>query len=174
MLSSAATPSPTVSTAQRSPSRRETYARMSALSSAKRTRDSGSAAWALALLDNSGSSAVVSAPTRDFLHERPHAERGRNEGARGTHAIGRQMRHPARNAHAERRALPRPTLDLNLPAMQPHQLLNQSESDPGALVAARARAFDAMKALEETRQLLGCNPGASVDDLETRLRVDQA
>ncbi len=168
------TPSATVSTAQRSPSRRETYARMSALSSAKRMRDFRFRRLGAGAARQFGQLRGRLAPTRDFLHERPHAERGRRERASGAHAIGRQMRHPAWDAHAERRALPGSTLDLNLAPMQPHELLNQRKPDAGALVAARTRAFDAMKALEETRQLLGCDPGARVDDFETRLRVEQA
>ena len=61
-------------------------------------------------------------------------------------------------------SVPRPTsLSTSIDAaVQPHQLLHQRETDAAAFVRAAARAFDAVKALEQTRQLVRGNAGAGV------------
>ena len=46
--------------------------------------------------------------------------------------------------------------------METAELVHQSESDPRALVSARASALHAVKALEQIRQRIGWNAGTGV------------
>ena len=53
--------------------------------------------------------------------------------------------------------------------MQFHELLGESEADACALIGSAPRAFDAMKALEDTRQFVFGNAGAGIGNGEKRM-----
>ena len=53
-------------------------------------------------------------------------------------------------------------------AVQLHELLHEREADAGAFVRAALRAFDAVEALEQPRQLVLRHADAGVRDLEQR------
>ena len=77
-------------------------------------------------------------------------------------ALGGEMRASGSNAHAKRAAASGLALDFDRAAVSGRQLLDQRESDAGAFVRARLRAFDAMKALEQSRLFRCRNPDAAV------------
>ena len=51
-----------------------------------------------------------------------------------------------------------------MPLMAPQYVLDDGQPEPGALGSAAARAFDAVKALGEPRQVLGRDTGSLVAD----------
>ena len=71
-----------------------------------------------------------------------------------------------RNANEERRASSERARDLDVAAMQLHELVNQGESDAGALLRATSRAFDPMEPLEQPGYLVLRNADARVRYLE--------
>ena len=60
--------------------------------------------------------------------------------------------------------VPRPTaLSTSIvAAVKLHQLVHQSQADPGSLVRPAARAFDAVETIEHSRELLAGNAGTGV------------
>jgi hypothetical protein len=91
------------------------------------------------------------------------AGRGRRGGRRG----GLLQRH----AHAERRAGAGLADGGHAAAVQARELLHEREPDAAALVGARARAADALEALEQARELVGGDPRAGVGDAQDRVRA---
>ena len=64
--------------------------------------------------------------------------------------------------HGERRALAERLSTATVPPCSRDQLLDQRQADARAFVGARARALDAVEALEDARQLLARNADAGV------------
>ena len=67
-----------------------------------------------------------------------------------------------RHADDERRAIALLALDLDGPAMHPHQFLDEGQPDTRAFEAARPRAFDAAEPVEQVRNVGGGDAGAGV------------
>ena len=76
----------------------------------------------------------------------------------------------SRTATKRRTAAPRPDLAFrpNGPAVQLDEFLNQREANSGAFEGSTLLAFDAMKALEQARQLGLWNSNAGVADSQLR------
>ena len=76
------------------------------------------------------------------------------------------MRGTERDPYPERGPLSDLARDLDRAAVQLHELLHERQADAGALVRAPVRRFDAVKALEQARQLLLGDADTRVSDLE--------
>src|SRR5688572_1071953 len=76
------------------------------------------------------------------------------------------MSRPQREPYREGRSLPQFTRDLHPAAVQPHELLYECESDARAFVGTAVRSLDAVKALEEPRQLVPGYSDAGVADIQ--------
>ena len=72
------------------------------------------------------------------------------------------MRASGREGDCELCSLSDPTAHRDLAAMQLDQFLHQRQTDSRAFVRAGARAFHAMKAFEDLRQLLFRNAGPGI------------
>ncbi len=70
--------------------------------------------------------------------------------------------------HRERGPLPQLALHAHLAAVERDQVANESQSDPGPLMRATARAGHAMEALEELGELVFGDPAARVAYHENR------
>ena len=74
------------------------------------------------------------------------------------------MRGSRKQGYRERRALAEDALRIDRSRMQPDELLHEREPDASAFVRSRAGAADAMKPLENMRQLCSGDSGAGVRD----------
>ena len=79
------------------------------------------------------------------------------------------MRRPQRHRHCENAAFIEDARGANCAAMKLFQLLHEHEGDPGSFVGAPARAFDAMKPVEEPRNFMLGNSGAGVLHFQNRI-----
>ncbi len=153
------------------------YSRMSALSSTTRIRAAAGSASGFATLDAWRASPVgaswpspVGSHWMGLAHVGLGGPGGRRARARrvDVHPVRRQVRAGAEgdrdrearaDAHAARRR--------DRAAVQSDQRVDEREADAGALVRARPGSLDAMKALEEPRQLVvgDAHPGVFDHDL---------
>jgi len=76
------------------------------------------------------------------------------------------MRTTLWNQNREGRALPDHAFDANTSAMQPHQLMHQSQSDTTSLLRATTGVLDAVKPFEQTRHFVGRNTDAGIGDAQ--------
>ena len=113
-------------------------------------------------------------PPQRLLDEGVGPERGRRERALGADPLAREVRCPERHGDVEGAAAPLGALGLHVAAVHLRQLLHQREADPGPLVRAALRPLDAVKAVEDARQLGRGDARPGVDDLENRTRVAAA
>src|SRR5450432_2030392 len=88
--------------------------------------------------------------------------------------FARQMRATCGDGYREARALARTALDRDVSPVQAREVTHQREPDAAALVAARASAFDAMKALEHARKLCRRDTDAAVVHAKHHLPVGMA
>ena len=84
----------------------------------------------------------------------------------------REVSRAERDAHADRRAHAELALDGDRPAVQLDQLVDQRQSDPGALVRAPLDAAHSMEPVEQPGQLVLGDADAGVRDGQLGRRVD--
>ena len=92
-------------------------------------------------------------PAQRLLDEGVDAGRRRGQGSLALQSRLRQMMRPCRQHHAKGGADIHGALDRDLPPVQPHQLVDERQADPGALVGPRPRPGHAVEALEDVRQM---------------------
>src|SRR5205085_3361350 len=101
-------------------------------------------------------------PAQGLFNKGLRADCARGEHSRCTDTIGWKMARPQWDGHCEFCALPNAASYDNLATVLTDQLLDQRQPDTGALIGAAVLAFNAVKPLEDPRQLAFRNSNARI------------
>ena len=111
----------------------------------------------------SGVRGRLGCPAQRLLEISVPALRGTRRGP-GCDGVGWQVRGTQRKPDREGGALPLDAVDVDRPAVQSDQFLDQGQADPAALVGARPRVLDPVKPFEQTRNFVGGDSDTGVGD----------
>ena len=113
-------------------------------------------------------------PAQRFLDISFRANRRRCHGALTSDPIGRQVRSAERDGHRESGSFSNGAIDLDCAFVEFDEFLHQGKADSAAFIGAALLPFDAMEALEQTREFVVRNTNAAVADAQLGLAVHLA